>query len=89
MVALIQSENYATNKGETAGRYQFDTHQNRNRVKGGGGVTKLKRRKFHFLSNPSLMQLCYTYQAYKGYFRTNIRYREKSKLRIIRIRDEI
>ena len=26
MVALIQSENHATNKGKTAGRYQFDTH---------------------------------------------------------------
>ena len=26
MVALIQSENHASNKGKTAGRYQFDTH---------------------------------------------------------------
>ena len=26
MVALIQSENHAANKGKTAGRYQFDTH---------------------------------------------------------------
>ena len=26
MVALIQSKNHATNKGKTAGRYQFDTH---------------------------------------------------------------
>ena len=25
MVALIQSENHAANKGKTAGRYQFDT----------------------------------------------------------------
>jgi len=29
MVALIQSENHATNEGKTAGRYQFDTHQTR------------------------------------------------------------
>ena len=27
MVALIQSENHAANKGKIAGRYQFDTHQ--------------------------------------------------------------
>ena len=26
MVALIQSENNASNKGKMAGRYQFDTH---------------------------------------------------------------
>ena len=26
MVALIQSENHAANKGKTAGRYQVDTH---------------------------------------------------------------
>ena len=26
MVALIQSKNHASNKGKTAGRYQFDTH---------------------------------------------------------------
>ena len=26
MVALIQTENYAANKGKTAGRCQFDTH---------------------------------------------------------------
>ena len=26
MFALIQSENHASNKGKTAGRYQFDTH---------------------------------------------------------------
>ena len=26
MFALIQSENHATNKGKTAGRYKFDTH---------------------------------------------------------------
>ena len=26
MVALIQSENHAANKGKTAGRYQFDNH---------------------------------------------------------------
>ena len=26
MVALIQSENQASNKGKTAGRYQFDNH---------------------------------------------------------------
>ena len=26
MFALIQSENPASNKGKTAGRYQFDTH---------------------------------------------------------------
>ena len=26
MVALIQSENHASNKGKTAGNYQFDTH---------------------------------------------------------------
>ena len=26
MVALIQSKNHATNKGKTAGRFQFDTH---------------------------------------------------------------
>ena len=29
MVALIQSENHAANKGKTAGRYQFDTHPTR------------------------------------------------------------
>ena len=29
MVALIQSENHDTNKGKTAGRYQFDTHPTR------------------------------------------------------------
>ena len=26
MVALIQSENHATNKGKTAERYQYDIH---------------------------------------------------------------
>ena len=26
MFALIQSENHASNKGKTAGRYQFDTN---------------------------------------------------------------
>ena len=26
MVALIQSEKHAANKGKTAGRYQFDNH---------------------------------------------------------------
>ena len=26
MVALIQSESHTSNKGKTAGRYQFDTH---------------------------------------------------------------
>ena len=26
MIALIQSENHAANKGKTAERYQFDTH---------------------------------------------------------------
>ena len=26
MFALIQSKNHASNKGKTAGRYQFDTH---------------------------------------------------------------
>ena len=26
MVALIQSENHAANKGKGEGRYQFDTH---------------------------------------------------------------
>ena len=26
MVALIQSENHAASKGQTAGRYQFNTH---------------------------------------------------------------
>ena len=26
MFALIQSENHASKKGKTAGRYQFDTH---------------------------------------------------------------
>ena len=26
MVALIQSENHAANKGKTAGTHQFDTH---------------------------------------------------------------
>ena len=29
MVALIQSKNHASNKGKTAGRYQFDTHPTR------------------------------------------------------------
>ena len=29
MVALIQSKNHATNKGKTAGMYQFDTHSTR------------------------------------------------------------
>ena len=29
MVALIQNENHASNKGKTAGRYQFDTHPTR------------------------------------------------------------
>ena len=29
MFALIQSENHASNKGKTAGRYQFDTHPTR------------------------------------------------------------
>ena len=28
MFALIQSENHASNKGKTAGRYQFDTNPN-------------------------------------------------------------
>ena len=29
MIALIQSENHAANKGKTAGRYQFDTSTKR------------------------------------------------------------
>jgi len=29
MVALIHGENHASNKGKTAGRYQFDTHPTR------------------------------------------------------------
>ena len=37
MVALIQSENHALNKGKTAGRYQFDTHP-----KGIGLMSKLQ-----------------------------------------------
>jgi len=32
MFALIQSENHASNKGKTTGRYQFDTHPTGSRI---------------------------------------------------------
>ena len=51
MVALIQSKNHASNKGKTAGRYQFDTNPT------GIGLTQmLDIVKEH---NPHLTEICY------------------------------
>ena len=48
MVAVIQSENHAANKGKTAGRYKFDTNPTGIGLK----INHLQHDKNHFFSLP-------------------------------------
>ena len=56
MVALIQSENHAANKGKMAGRYQFDTFPTRIGLRQGATVTMLCRQN-ELVLNPILVGL--------------------------------